>query len=66
MPAYERGSMWYEGDFDDFEGALIRPEEEPPVFGDEGQREEDEEEEEEVKWYQYPIYQYPYEEEGEE
>ena len=32
---------WYEGDFNDFEGALIRTETEPPVFGDEGQREED-------------------------
>jgi len=32
---------WYEGDFNDFEGALIRTESEPPVFGDEGQREDD-------------------------
>ena len=32
---------WYEGDFNDSEGALIRTETEPPVFGDEGQREEE-------------------------
>ena len=32
---------WYEGDFNDYEGALLRTESEPPVFGDEGQREEE-------------------------
>ena len=30
---------WYEGDFNDYEGALLRTESEPPVFGDEGQME---------------------------
>ena len=32
---------WYEGDFNDYEGALIRTETEPPIFGDEGEREEE-------------------------
>ena len=32
---------WYEGDFNDYEGALLRTETEPPIFGDEGEREEE-------------------------
>ena len=31
---------WYDGS-NDYEGALLRTESEPPVFGDEGQREEE-------------------------
>ena len=32
--------MWYEGDFNDYEGALIHTESEPPCYGDFNEEEE--------------------------